>query len=170
MAKVKRATRRAPARAQASRPAPSRGFTRRARGAAGELWEGQIVAVDAQGLVRARLTGGQTIAALCPAHVDARWVAEAARLAPLPAVFMAARPSGRFVLFGVLPDPVHAEARADVVIRGREIRLEGEAMHVASRNAQLRMDAEGNVTMRGRDVTSHARRVNRIKGGAIRLN
>jgi hypothetical protein len=170
MAKAKAEPKRAPAGARRTRPSPARGFSPRTRDVAGQLWEGHVLDVDARGLVRARLAGGQTIAALCPAHVDARWVAEAARLAPLPAVFMTARPSGRFVLFGVLPEAAHAEARTDVVIRGREIRLEGEALQVASRSAQLRMDADGNVTMRGRDVTSHARRVNRIRGGAIRLN
>jgi hypothetical protein len=34
----------------------------------------------------------------------------------------------------------------------------------------MRLDADGNIAVSGRDVTSHARRVNRIKGGAVRIN
>jgi len=126
--------------------------------------------VAADGRVKATLTGGRSVTGLCPAHIDRLWLAEAARVAPLPAVFLAARPSGRYVLFGVFPQPAHADLRVDHVIRGREVRVDAETLHLSSRNAQVRLDPEGDVTLRGRDITNHARRINRIKGGAIRLN
>ena len=109
-------------------------------------------------------------ATLRPAHVDARWLAEASRSAPVPALFAIARPSGRYVLFGVVPGDAHADVKVDVVIRGRDVRVEAESINLAARNAHVRLDTDGNVSVRGRDLTSHARRVNRIKGGAIRLN
>jgi hypothetical protein len=136
----------------------------------GELVEGEITAVTADGRVRAVLTGRVSIEALRPAHVDARWLAEASRSAPVPAVFAIARPSGRYVLLGVFPGEAHANVKVDVVIRGRDVRVEAESINLASRNAHVRLDVDGNVSVRGRDLTSHARRVNRIKGGAIRLN
>jgi hypothetical protein len=94
------------------------------------------------------------------------------RWAPIPRV---SRPGPepfrqRRERFGVFPGDAHAGVTVDVVIRGRDVRVEAESINLASRNAQVRLDAEGNVSVRGRDLTSHARRVNRIKGGAIRLN
>jgi hypothetical protein len=151
-----------PSRARA--PSPRNGA------APGELREGKVTGIDSAGAVRAVLSGGTGIEALCPAHINARWLTEAARLAPISAVFLIAQPSGRYVLFGLFPSREQAEVRIDLLIRGREVRIEADLLHLGSRNAQLRLDPEGNVTVRGRDVTSHARRVNRIKGGAIRLN
>ena len=85
-------------------------------------------------------------------------------------MFLPARPSGRYVLVGLFPTRAQSEVRVDVTIRGRQVRVEADEVSIASRNARLGLDPEGNVSVRGRDVTSHARRVNRIKGGAIRLN
>lgn len=156
----------------ARRTPPSRTRTQSPRNGAapGELREGQVTGVDSTGAVRAVLSGGAAIEAMCPAHIDARWLTAASRLAAVPAVFLIARPSGHCVLFGLFPSREQAEVRIDLLIRGREVRIEADLLHLGSRNAQLRLDPEGNVTVRGRDVTSHARRVNRIKGGAIRLN
>jgi hypothetical protein len=136
----------------------------------GELREGFVVDVHGAGTVRAELAGGPTLDALCPSHIDPSWLAAAAKVAPIAAVFLPARPSGRYVLFGLFPTRAQSEVRVDVTIRGRQVRVEADEVSIASRNARLGLDPEGNVSVRGRDVTSHARRVNRIKGGAIRLN
>ena len=90
----------------------------------GELREGFVVAVNPAGTVRVNLTGGPTIDALFPAHIDPRWLAEAAKLAPVAAVFLPARPSGRYVLFGLFPTRAQAEVRVDVTIRGRQVRVD----------------------------------------------
>lgn len=135
------------------------------------LVEGVVHAVDEAGVVAAILEGGQAIAPLCPAHIDRAWLRAAAARAPVAAVFAVARPSGRYVLWGVFPAEVHADVRADVVVRGRHVVVDAESVRVAGANgAQLNLDPDGNASLRGRDITSHARRVNRIKGGAIRLN
>jgi hypothetical protein len=132
--------------------------------------EGRVVGVGATGLARGVLAGGASVEALCPAHIDSAWLAEACARAPIAAVFVLARPSGRHVLWGVFPDAAHAEVRADLVIRGRQVRIDAESLRLSSREARLDLEADGNVALKGRDVTSHARRVNRIKGGSIRLN
>jgi hypothetical protein len=147
------------------RPAKSRLAT-----VSGELREGFVVEVNSDGSIRAALAGGPKIDARCPSHIDAVWLAAAAQLAPIAGVFLPARPSGRYVLFGLFPTRAQTDVRVDVTIRGRQVRVEADEVSVSSRNARLGLDAEGNVSVRGRDVTSHARRVNRIKGGAIRLN
>ena len=149
---------------------------RRAAAGAGEISaacgviEGRVVEVEPSGTVRAVLAGGEAIEALCPAHIDAAWLKEACARAPVAAAFVLARPSGRHLLWGIFPDAAHAEVRADVVIRGRQVKVEAESVELSSRDARLDLEADGKVTLKGRDVTSHARRVNRIKGGSIRLN
>ena len=132
--------------------------------------EGRIVGVGEPGTVRAVLAGGETIEARCPAHIDAAWVQAACTRAPVDAVFVLATPSRRHIVWGVFPGAAHADVRADVVIRGRQIKLDAESLELRSRNAHLDLETDGNVLLKGRDVTSHARRVNRIKGGSIRLN
>jgi hypothetical protein len=129
-----------------------------------------VIGIEAGGIVRAVLAGGEAIEALCPAHIDAAWLKEACARAAVAAAFVLARPSGRHVLWGIFPDAAHAEVRADVVIRARQVKIEAESVQLSSRDARLDLEADGKVTLKGRDVTSHARRVNRIKGGSIRLN
>jgi hypothetical protein len=138
--------------------------------AASGVVEGHVVATAEPGVVRAVLTGGAAVDALCPAHVDAAWLKEACARAPVAAAFVVAQPSGRHVVWGIFPGVAHADVRCDVVIRGREVKVDADSLQLSSRNAHLRLDPEGNVNLKGRDVTSHARRMNRIKGGSIRLN
>ena len=138
---------------------------------AGLLLEGWVRAVDEGGAIQATLASGQAIAPICPAHIDLGWLRVAAARAPVAAVFAVTRPSGRHVLWGIFPGAAHADVRADVVVRGRTVVVDAESVRVGAANgAQLNLEADGNASLRGRDITSHARRVNRIKGGAIRLN
>ena len=134
------------------------------------ILEGRVVATSEPGTVRGVLATGETIEGLCPAHVDFAWLQAACARSPVAAAFISLQPSGRHVLWGVFPGPEHADVRADVVIRGRQIKVDADNLQLSSRNAHVDLDAEGNVAVKGRDVISHARRVNRIKGGSIRLN
>ena len=160
-------------------PAAPRGHARRgtASTASAEigLWEGAVLAVadGADGvIVRAKLTSGASIEASCPAHVDASWLRAACALAPVPAAFAVARPSRPPRVVGIFPArrASYRPARGDLVIRGRAVTVDAESLALTSRAAHLRLEAEGDVALKGRDVTSHARRVNRIRGGSIRLN
>ena len=137
---------------------------------ASDLVEGRVVAMIEPGKARGVLAGGETIEALCPAHIDAVWLQAACARCPVQAAFALVQPSRRHVLWGLFPGAEHADVRTDILIRGRQIKLDAEALQLSSRGAHLDLDAEGNVAVKGRDVTSHARRVNRIKGGSIRLN
>ena len=132
--------------------------------------EGEVRSVDERGVVHGVLATGETVIARCPAHVDRTWLKAAARVAPVEALFVTTRPSGRFVLWAIFPGEAHDSIAVDVRIRGRQVRIDAESIEVGTDKAQLRLDGDGNVSLRGRDVTSRASRVNRIKGGAIRLN
>jgi hypothetical protein len=140
-----------------------------ARNGAGAI-EGQVRAVDDACLVHGVLATGQSIVARCPAHVDRSWLRAATRVAPVEAVFVRTQPSGTLVLWGIFPGPAHESIAVDIHIRAREVKIDAESVHVGTAKAQLKLERDGNVSLRGRDVTSHARRVNRIKGGSVRLN
>jgi hypothetical protein len=133
------------------------------------ILEGQVRAVDDRA-VRAVLATGEAIVARCPAHVDRAWLKAAVAAAPVEALFVRAQPSGAYVVWGIFPAAAHDKIVVDVRIRGRELTIDAEAIQLGNPKAQLRLERDGNVSLRGRDVTTHARRVNRIKGGAVRLN
>jgi hypothetical protein len=154
--------------APASRPAGRRGLATPPPAAA--PLEGAVRLVDDRGLVHATLASGEAAVARCPAHVDRTWLRAAARVAPVDALFVAVHPSGRLVLWGIFPGEAHEAVAVDVRIRGRQVRIDAESIQLGTAEAHLRLEPDGNVSLRGRDVTSHARRVNRIKGGAVRLN
>ena len=65
-----------------------------ARGRTGDsaLFEGHVRGVDSRGIAHAVLATGEAIEALCPAHIDARWLREAATREPVAAAFVVARP------------------------------------------------------------------------------
>jgi hypothetical protein len=153
-----------------ARPAPSMGGRARATVTTAAPLEGEVRSVDERGVVHGVLATGETLVARCPAHVDRTWLKAAARVAPVEALFVTTRPSGRFVLWAIFPGEAHDSIAVDVRIRGRQVRIDAESIEVGTDKAQLRLDGDGNVSLRGRDVTSRASRVNRIKGGAIRLN
>jgi len=128
------------------------------------------VAVDQDGVASGKLATGDVFVARCPAHIDRDWLRAAAKVAPVSAVFVSAQPSGSVILWGIFPGRAHENVVVDVRIRGRQVRIDAEDVQLKTEKAHLLLEKDGNVSPRGRDVTSHARRVNRVKGGAIRLN
>jgi hypothetical protein len=51
-----------------------RSLSARGHAADGGLIEGHVRSVDSKGVAHAVLATGETIEALCPAHIDARWL------------------------------------------------------------------------------------------------
>jgi hypothetical protein len=66
---------------------------------------------------------------------------------------------------------------ADVELTGRsislttagEVRLEAERVGISSRRSRLVVTGEA-IEIRADDVTTRARRTNRVKGGVVRIN
>jgi hypothetical protein len=158
----------APLRARRLTPAAPSGRDRAM--AAANLLEGEVGAVSAEGAVEAVLATGETIHARCPAHVDRAWLQAAARVAPVQAAFLRAQPSGTLVLWGIFPGAEHETVAVDIRIRGRDVTIDAQSIQLDTDKAHVRLEREGHVSVRGRDVTSHARRINRIKGGSVRIN
>jgi hypothetical protein len=134
-----------------------------------ELFEGRVTAVSAA-TVEAVLGLNEAIEARCPAHIDRSWLAAAVAVAPVEAAFATPRNGGRAILFAIFPGPEHSDIRADITLVGRRVRIEGEEIRVQGKKAHVAVTRDGGVELRGKDVTSRATRINRLQGGAVRLN
>lgn len=142
--------------AEASHPSP------------GEVFEGAIEGV-VEGRVLARLEDGRRIEARRPAHVDRAWLEAAVAVGPVEAAFVFTR-QGRALLWGVFPGPQHEQVRADVTLRARRVVVDAESVRLQAPRSHLEIGKDGDVEVRGRDVTSRASRINRVKGAAVRVN
>ncbi len=79
------------------------------------------------------------------------------------------------VIVGQLYDGVPLEAEggagADVVLKGRTVRIEAEAEVVLiAGGSQIRLDARGRVVTTADQVVSRARGANRVQGACVQLN
>ena len=135
----------------------------------GVVFEGRVMGVG-QSTVEAHVEPDGVVEARRPAHVDVGWLRAAVEAGPVEGAFVVPRGGGRAVLLAVFPGPEHAQVRADITLVGRHVRIEAEAFRVQGKGAHVSVEENGSVELRGRDVTSRATRVNRIRGGAIRLS
>lgn len=138
-------------------------------GPAGQVRDGQIVqALDGHAF-RVRLDGSRaTVDALCPMHIDAAWLRAAVALGPVDvAVVETAR---RHIVWAVFPSPAHDAVRVDVRLRGRGVHIEADEVTVDCSASKLKLDRKGQVELHGKDVLSRASRINRVRGGAVRIN
>lgn len=106
-----------------------------------------------------------------PRHVDRRWLAAAVKLAPVEAI--AVRPEGvaRPILWCVFAGDEHAVLDESFEIDARRVSLKAsESITIRTEKGLVALDARGEVRVRGRNITSRASNVNRVKGGAVRLN
>jgi hypothetical protein len=133
------------------------------------LHYGQVTAVSG-----ARACGttedGTEVEARCSGHIDRGWLAAAVAVAPVDALFVLPPNGTRFLLLAVFPGEEHDDVRADLRLRGRKVVIEGDEVRLQSKHAHVAVARAGAVEVRGKDITSRATRINRIQGGAIRLN
>jgi hypothetical protein len=114
---------------------------------------------------------GAVSAARVPRHVDRRWLAAALALAPVPAIALQPDDSPSLVLFCVFAAAEHEALDEHVSIDGKTIELSAsESIHIRAGKSIITVTADGDVQLRGRNVTSRASNVNRVRGGSIKLN
>jgi hypothetical protein len=131
--------------------------------------EGEIVRVS-HGLAEVVTHTGEHLLARCPQHIDPEWLCAAVAIAPVEAIITCAD-GGRPFVWCIFPAVTHAAVRLPVTIRGTEIRIEAsEDVKLTAGRSSLSLDREGEVRLRGRDVTSRASQVNRVMGGRVKLN
>jgi translation initiation factor IF-1 len=132
--------------------------------------EGVVVRVREDGTAQVRLEDGSRLDARLPQHVNAAWLEEAVRVAPVEAA-VALTSRGRALLWCLFPGPEHAAVVVDLELTGRTVTLRAEErVELQCSRARVELNQEGDVTVKGREVLSRATSVNRIKGGTIRLN
>ena len=137
----------------APRPAPS---DRR-------VVEGRITAVLPDGRAKLVTRAGATLPCRCPQHVSVDWLRAAVAVGPVEAE---ASTNGRTgTIWCLLPGPEHREVAAKKVAL-----VAGETLKIACGDSTLRLDKEGTVRLRGRDVTTRGSRVTRVQGGTVRIN
>lgn len=73
-----------------------------------------------------------------------------------PSAVAAARPAADGVAAAGVPDELVVEARSGLTLRCGD--------------GSITIRADGRILIKGKDLVSHARRVNRIKGGSVAIN
>lgn len=135
----------------------------------GVVVDGQVTALSEDGTAQVTTESGASLDARLPQHVDVRWLRAALAVAPVECTVAL---TGRHaILWCLLPGEEHAEVEVNLVIAAPHVTLRArEGVQVVCGRSSLKLDAEGKVQLRGKDVLSRASHSNRIKGGIIRLN
>ncbi len=77
----------------------------------------------------------------------------------------------RPLIVGKLIEPARDDAAPLVVADGQMVRLTAkERIELRVGRSSIVMQADGQITIRGTDLVSHAARSNRIRGGSVNLN
>lgn len=77
----------------------------------------------------------------------------------------------RPLIVGKLIEPARDDAAPLVVADGQMVRLTAkERIELRVGRSSIVMEADGQITIRGTDLVSHAARSNRIRGGSVNLN
>ena len=137
----------------------------------GRSVEGVVIGLRASGRARFRDENGTVTDLRVPRHVDRRWLEAAAALAPVPAI--AVHPEGvrTPILWCVFAAPEHAGLDDHFRIDSKTIELSAsESVHIRTGKSIVTVTSAGEVTVRGKNVTTRAGNLNRIRGGAVKIN
>ena len=133
--------------------------------------EGVVIGLGASGKARFRAEDGTVTELRVPRHVDKHWLAAAVALAPVPAI--AVHPEGvrTPILWCVFSAPEHAGLDDHFRIDTKTIELSAsESIHIRTGKSIVTVTAAGEVSVRGKNVTTRASNLNRIRGGAVKIN
>lgn len=139
--------------------------------AVGRFAEGHVVAFGAAGRVVFRDDGGAETEARVPRQVDRRWLQAALALAPVPAVVLVLDGARLPILAHVFATAEHESLDEHVRLGGKTIELEAQqSIRIRTGRSLVTVTAAGEVNVRGRNITTRASNVNRVRGGAVKLN
>jgi len=129
------------------------------------------VALGAAGRATFRGQDGADFEVRVPRQVDRRWLRSALALAPVPAMVLVLDGGGSPVLSYVFAASEHEALDEHVRIDGKTIELAAqESIRIRTGRSVVTVTAEGEVNVRGRNITSRASNVNRVRGGAVKIN
>jgi hypothetical protein len=137
----------------------------------GQSVEGVVIGLGADGKVKFRDEDGEVSDVRVPRHVDWRWLEAAVALAPVPAVVTHPEGIREPMLWCVFAAPEHATLDERFRIDAKTIELSAsESVQIRTGKSIVTVTAAGEVSVRGKNITSRASNLNRIRGGAIKIN
>jgi predicted secreted protein len=137
----------------------------------GRYAEGEIIGMAADGTAVFRDESGESTHARVPRHVDRRWLAAAVALAPVPAIVLSLASGRAPVVAHVFATPAHAVLDEEFRVDAKVVELSAsESIRIRTGRSIVTVTAAGDVQVRGRNITSRASNVNRIRGGAVKIN
>jgi hypothetical protein len=137
----------------------------------GRYVEGHVIASQANGVATFRDERGTCADARVPRSVDKRWLASAVAVAPVPAIALFLEASRTPVLAYVFAAPEHEALDEHFSIEAKTIDLTAsESVRIRTGRSIVTVAADGEIRVRGKNITSRASNLNRIRGGAVRIN
>ena len=137
----------------------------------GQHIEGLVVAVKSGGKATFRDEAGEDIDVRIPRHVDRRWLEAAVALAPVPAIALYLESGRSPVLAHVFSAPEHESLDDHFRVDAKTVELSAsESIHIRTGKSIVTVTAAGEIHVRGKNITSRASNLNRIRGGAVRIN
>jgi hypothetical protein len=137
---------------------------------------GLVISVGPGRAAQVTLENGAHQEARCARPIDPLWLAAALeQVGPVPVGLTEAQ-DGWWITV-IMDGPEFDSVLADVELTGRnisvtttgEMRLEGERIGISSQRSRMMVTEEA-IEIRADDVTTRARRTNRVKGGVVRIN
>ena len=133
--------------------------------------EGQVIGVNPGGKAVVRDEAGEDTEVRVPRHVDQGWLEAAVALAPVPAIALHPDDVALPVLWCVFSAPEHQSLDESFHVHARTIELSAsESIRISTGKSVVTVTAAGEVRVRGKNVTSRASNLNRIRGGAVKIN
>jgi len=137
----------------------------------GRYLEGQVIASQANGKATFRDESGTCIDVRVPRSVDGRWLAAAVAIAPVPAIALFLESSRAPVLAYVFAAPEHEALDDHFSVDAKTIELAAsESVHIRTGRSTVTVSADGEIRVRGKNITSRASNLNRVRGGAVKIN
>jgi hypothetical protein len=137
----------------------------------GRFVEGVVLGLNVAGKATFRGDDGTTAELRVPRHVDHRWLKGAAALAPVPAI--AVHPGGITspLLWCVFSAPEHGVLDERFHVDAKTIELTAsESVDIRTGKSIIAVHADGEVRVRGKNISSRASNLNRIRGGVVKVN
>lgn len=137
----------------------------------GRYLEGHVLALHGSGRASFRDQAGASVEVRVPRAIDQRWLAAATALAPVPAIALDFDSASTPVLAHVFSGPEHEALDEHVRIEAKTIALAAsESVQICTGRSVVTVSADGEIRVRGKNITSRASNLNRLRGGSVRIN
>jgi DNA-binding beta-propeller fold protein YncE len=132
---------------------------------------GHIIAVNPGGKAVFVDEAGEETVLVIARRVDRCWLKAAVALAPVPAVASHLGSDAWTWLSDVFPAPEHEALDDHFRVDAKTIELSAsESICIRTGKSIVTVTAAGEVTVRGRNITSRASNLSRVRGGVVKIN